>query len=145
MSGVETRFYHQAAATAKPHLNRSAELRRCRPLRLDRRRHLYRYELGRLRFAQPFLPSEKLPALQAPVTTKRRYTLTAQILLGNQPTPLRPRFRLPLSHPSSLQHRWDLNKMRFRWRSLAIDNNVSAREMERVVLNRKNSLFVGNP
>src|SRR5579863_10173531 len=117
MSGVETRFYHQAAATAKPHLNSSAELRRCRPLRLDRRRHLHRYELGRLRFAQPFLPSEKLPALQVPVTTKGRYTLTAQILLGNQPTPLRPRFPLPLSHPSSVQHRWDLNKMRFRWRS----------------------------
>src|SRR6266700_7742054 len=101
MSGVETRFYHQAATTAKPHLNRSAELRRCRPLRLDRRRHLYRYELGRLRFAQPLLPSEKLPALQAPVTTKRRYTLTAQALLGNQPTPLRPCFRLASSHPSS--------------------------------------------
>jgi transposase len=26
-----------------------------------------------------------------------------------------------------------------------IDNNVSEREMKRVVLNRKNSLFVGNP
>jgi hypothetical protein len=28
---------------------------------------------------------------------------------------------------------------------LRIDNNVSEREMKRVVLNRKNSLFVGNP
>jgi hypothetical protein len=26
-----------------------------------------------------------------------------------------------------------------------IDNNVSEREMKRIVLNRKNSLFVGNP
>jgi transposase len=26
-----------------------------------------------------------------------------------------------------------------------IDNNISEREMKRVVLNRKNSLFVGNP
>jgi hypothetical protein len=26
-----------------------------------------------------------------------------------------------------------------------IDNNASEREMKRVVLNRKNSLFVGNP
>ena len=31
-----------------------------------------------------------------------------------------------------------------RWR-VPIDNNVSEREMKRVVLNRKNSLFVGNP
>ena len=29
--------------------------------------------------------------------------------------------------------------------SVPIDNNVSEREMKRVVLNRKNSLFVGNP
>jgi transposase len=28
--------------------------------------------------------------------------------------------------------------------AIAIDNNVSEREMKRVVLNRKNSLFVGN-
>jgi transposase len=29
--------------------------------------------------------------------------------------------------------------------AVCIDNNVSEREMKRVVLNRKNSLFVGNP
>jgi transposase len=29
--------------------------------------------------------------------------------------------------------------------AVAIDNNVSEREMKRIVLNRKNSLFVGNP
>jgi hypothetical protein len=29
--------------------------------------------------------------------------------------------------------------------SVPIDNNASEREMKRVVLNRKNSLFVGNP
>jgi len=29
--------------------------------------------------------------------------------------------------------------------AVLIDNNVSEREMKRVVLNRKNSLFVGNP
>jgi hypothetical protein len=29
--------------------------------------------------------------------------------------------------------------------AVAIDNNVSEREMKRVVLNRKNSFFVGNP
>jgi transposase len=29
--------------------------------------------------------------------------------------------------------------------AVAIDNNGSEREMKRVVLNRKNSLFVGNP
>jgi transposase len=28
---------------------------------------------------------------------------------------------------------------------VAIDNNASEREMKRVILNRKNSLFVGNP
>jgi transposase len=31
-----------------------------------------------------------------------------------------------------------------RRRAVPIDNNVSEREMKRVVLNRKNSLFVGN-
>ena len=29
--------------------------------------------------------------------------------------------------------------------AVPIDNNVSEREMKRIVLNRKNSLFVGNP
>jgi len=29
--------------------------------------------------------------------------------------------------------------------AIPIDNNVSEREMKRIVLNRKNSLFVGNP
>jgi transposase len=29
--------------------------------------------------------------------------------------------------------------------TVAIDNNASEREMKRVVLNRKNSIFVGNP
>jgi transposase len=29
--------------------------------------------------------------------------------------------------------------------AVPIDNNASEREMKRVVLNRKNSLFVGNP
>ena len=29
--------------------------------------------------------------------------------------------------------------------AVLIDNNISEREMKRVVLNRKNSLFVGNP
>jgi hypothetical protein len=29
--------------------------------------------------------------------------------------------------------------------AIPIDNNISEREMKRVVLNRKNSLFVGNP
>ncbi len=29
--------------------------------------------------------------------------------------------------------------------AVSIDNNVSEREMKRIVLNRKNSLFVGNP
>ena len=28
---------------------------------------------------------------------------------------------------------------------MPVDNNISEREMKRVVLNRKNSLFVGNP
>jgi hypothetical protein len=29
--------------------------------------------------------------------------------------------------------------------AIPIDNNVSEREMKRVILNRKNSLFVGHP
>jgi transposase len=29
--------------------------------------------------------------------------------------------------------------------AVPLDNNVSEREMKRVILNRKNSLFVGNP
>ena len=29
--------------------------------------------------------------------------------------------------------------------AISIDNNISEREMKRIVLHRKNSLFVGNP
>jgi hypothetical protein len=72
MCGGETRFYHQAAATAKPHLNPSVEPRRCLPLSFYRWDYFYRYELSRTRFAQPLLPGEKLPALQASFMAKGR-------------------------------------------------------------------------
>jgi hypothetical protein len=48
MSGFESRFYHQAAATAKPYLNSPARHRRCRPLRPHKRCHFHRYELRQL-------------------------------------------------------------------------------------------------
>jgi transposase len=38
----------------------------------------------------------------------------------------------------------ELNVFACDW-AVSIDNNISEREMKRVVLNRKNSLFVGNP
>ena len=117
MSGFESRFYHQAAATAKPYLNSPARHRRCRPLRPHKRCHFHRYELRQLRFAQPLPPSEKLPALQATLTAKDRHALTAQTLLGNQTTPLRPRFRLTSSHPSSMKPRPAPNKMGSTYRS----------------------------
>ena len=40
---------------------------------------------------------------------------------------------------------WDELAMFTRDGAVPIDNNASEREMKRVVLNRKNSLFVGNP
>jgi hypothetical protein len=40
---------------------------------------------------------------------------------------------------------WEALNVFTRDGTVAIDNNVSEREMKRVVLNRKNSLFVGNP
>jgi hypothetical protein len=58
--------------------------------------------------------------------------------------------KLPPKHPMAEAINYALSQ----WRELnvfstdgavPIDNNVSEREMKRVVLNRKNSLFVGNP
>jgi transposase len=48
-----------------------------------------------------------------------------------------------LLHLPTLGQREELNVFCFDG-AVPIDNNVSEREMKRVVLNRKNSLFVGN-
>ncbi len=39
----------------------------------------------------------------------------------------------------------ELERLLLRWRCAHLDNNISEREMKRVVLNRKNPLFVDNP
>jgi hypothetical protein len=46
-------------------------------------------------------------------TTKHRRTLSALHLLGNQTTPLLPRFRSPLPHPYKMAHPASHDKMRF--------------------------------
>ena len=42
-------------------------------------------------------------------------------------------------------NQWDALQVFCEDGAVPIDNNISEREMKRVVLNRKNSLFVGNP
>jgi transposase len=73
--------------------------------------------------------------------------------------PLLAELRLPLlawkeqllpRHPmaEAIQYaftQWNEWNVFCRERAVPIDNNVSEREMKRIVLNRKNSLFVGNP
>ena len=44
-----------------------------------------------------------------------------------------------------VRHQWEALTVFTTDGAVALDNNVSEREMKRVVLNRKNSLFVGNP
>jgi transposase len=92
--------------------------------------------------------------------TGRRYIgqcqdLSVRFLQGQirLPTPLAPlyawRDQLLPKHPMSLAVNYALNQ----WNELnvfvgdgavPIDNNVSERDIKRIVLNRKNSLFVGN-
>src|SRR5436190_3236233 len=48
-------------------------------------------ELCRRVFLQPLLPHEKVRPAQTVLTTKHFHTLSATCVLGNQPSPLRPR------------------------------------------------------
>src|SRR5258707_14063088 len=52
----------------------------------------------------------------------------------------------PMAEPVNYRHgKWEELTVFTSDGAVPIDNNVSEREMKRVVLNRKNSLFVGNP
>ena len=80
----------------------------------------------------------------------RRQAQSVPILTELRQTLLGWKERLLPKHPMAEA----VNYMLGQWRELTvfctdgavpIDNNISEREMKRVVLNRKNSLFVGNP
>jgi len=73
----------------------------------------YFQELRHHIIAQPLLPREKLRVAQPVFTTKRRHATTALILLRNQTTPLRPRFRPALSHGSRVTPPAASHKMGF--------------------------------
>jgi len=108
MMRIEAGLYDQASASRQPHLNRPA----------SRRGALFRYSgdfhRNKLRcshFANTLLPVVKLPITKTAITTKRRNSLSARNLLGNQPTPLRPLFRSLVLHPSTLRHDEAIYKM----------------------------------
>ena len=63
-----------------------------------------------------------------------------EVLLGKRTVPKHP---MAEAIKYALGH-WDELNVFLADGAVAIDNNVSEREMKRVVLNRKNSLFVGN-
>lgn len=108
MSRIEAGLYHNASTPRQPHLNRHPSRRRC----------LFRYsgnfhrnKLRRFPFANTLLPVVKLPIAKTTITTERRHCLPARNLFGNQPAPLRPLFRSPVLHPSTLRHNEAIYKM----------------------------------
>jgi len=105
---IEAGFYHNDSAPRQPHLNRPA----------SRRGSLFRYsgnfhrnKIRCSRFANTLLPVVKLPITKTAITTERRNSLSARNLFGNQPSPLRPLFRSPVLHPSTLLHDEAIYKM----------------------------------
>src|SRR6266566_9746410 len=114
MIRVESRPYHQAATALQPNFNRLAV--RCPRLRRGCRQFQF-HELGRLRLPQPFLPCEDLRSAPRSLAAKRRYTLPAPSLLGNNLPPLPPRLLSALCHATRLLSPAAIRKMRFTYRS----------------------------
>jgi hypothetical protein len=107
---IEVGFYHNASAPRQPHLKRPAS--RCGSL-FRYSGNFHRNKLRCSRFANTLLPVVKLPITKPAITTERRNSLTARNLFGNQPSPLRPLFRSPALHPSTLRHNAAIYKMGF--------------------------------
>src|SRR5256886_5472877 len=83
---IESWPHHQASPIPQSDFNaRIAGRARHAP------RHLHFQELCRRVFLQPLLPHEKVRPAQTVLTTKHFHTLSATCVLGNQPSPLRPR------------------------------------------------------
>jgi transposase len=79
-----------------------------------------------------------------------RQSHSAPVLVGLRERLLEWKEQLLPKHPmaeavSYVLEQWEELNVFCRDGAVPIDNNVSEREMKRVVLNRKNSLFVGNP
>lgn len=105
---IEAGLYHNASAPRQPHLNRPAS----RPgTVICYSGNFHRNKLRYYRFADTLLPVVKLPITKTAITTERRNSLSARNLFGNQPPPLRPLFRSPLRHPSTLGHDQAIYKM----------------------------------
>lgn len=89
-------------------------------------------------------------ALDAPARLTLRQDESTPLLASFKDRLHEWRDRLLPKHPmrEAVQYtlnQWDALSVFTADGSVPIDNNVSEREMKRVVLNRKNSLFVGNP
>jgi transposase len=87
--------------------------------------------------------------LSAEARLQLRQSKSAPVLAGLKEKLLGWKEQLLPKHPmaeavSYLLGQWDELNVFLRDGAVPIDNNVSEREMKRVVLNRKNSLFVGN-
>src|SRR5580658_9042527 len=108
MSRIESGLYHNASAPRQPHLN--CPVGRRGRLFSDSG-NFHRYELCRFRSANALLPVVKLPITKTAIATERRNSLSARNLFGNQPSPLRPLFRSPVLHPSTLLHDEAIYKM----------------------------------
>lgn len=88
-------------------------------------------------------------ALDTPARLALRQAESAPLLRNFKDTLLTWREQLLPKHPmrEAIQYtlnQWDALSVFAADGAVPIDNNVSEREMKRVVLNRKNSLFVGN-
>jgi hypothetical protein len=118
---IEASRNHQAPTIPEPHLNACTP--QCPGLysRLRTRlRQLHFYKRCSSCFPQSSLPVDKLRSSQFPIPAKRRYTLPALLLLGNQTPPLRPSLLSTLIHVPSLPQSALADKMWFRYRSRQI-------------------------
>jgi hypothetical protein len=96
-----------------------------------------------------YVIEERGKTLDVPARLALRQKESVPILSALKEKLLRWKDQLPPKHPMAQAAAYTLNQ----WTELnvfagdgsaPIDNNVSEREMKRIVLNRKNSLFVGN-
>jgi len=115
---------HWAPTILEPHLNGCTS--QCPSLHARLRtglRQLHFYKRRPCCFPHSSLPVDKLGLNQFPIPAKRRYTLPALLLLGNQLPPLRLGLLSNLIHAPSLPQSALADKMWFRYRSLPFNKS----------------------
>ena len=118
MTRIKASRNHQAPTILEPHLNGCTS--QCPSLH-SRLRQLHFYKRRFCCFPHSSLPVGKLGLSHFPIPAKRRYTLPALLLLGNQVPPLRPGLLSTLIHAPSLPQSALVDKMGFRYRSPCFD------------------------